>query len=78
MKRGGLIVVASLVMAVALYGGLNVAGAALRPDSAFFVQIAALGLLVASGAVLYFALAHVLGAADMKALASMMRRSGRK
>jgi len=78
MKRGGLLCVASLIMAVALWGGLGVAGAALRPDSALVVQAGALGLLVAGGAALYFVLAQLLGAADLKALAAMARQRGGK
>ena len=78
MKRGGLLCVASLIMAAALWGGLGVVGAALRPDSALVVQAGALGLLVAGGAALYFVLAQLLGAADLKALAAMARQRGGK
>jgi putative peptidoglycan lipid II flippase len=77
LKRGGLIGLASLIMAAALFGGLSLVEPALRPDSAFLAQIGALGLLVAGGAALYFALAHILGAADVKALFATMARRGK-
>jgi putative peptidoglycan lipid II flippase len=74
LRRIALTLVASVAMAVALFFAAAGLGFAFRPSASVLLQAGALLLLVAGGAVLYFALAHLTGAADLGALARNLRR----
>lgn len=74
LRRCGLTVAASAAMAVALRLALGGLDAALRPQAGIAVQAGALALLVAGGALLYFSLAALTGAADLRLLARALRR----
>jgi putative peptidoglycan lipid II flippase len=76
LRRGGLIAAASVAMALAVWAGAGALDQALRPAAGILIQAAVLMVLVAGGALLYFALAHGMGATDFRALASAMRRRG--
>lgn len=75
-RRHGLIVVASLAMAAALWGlSLPLAGW-LVSSAPLLLQIVALGGLVAIGMALYFALVHFTGAQPLGQLLRRLRRNG--
>jgi putative peptidoglycan lipid II flippase len=75
LRRGGLIATASVAMALAVWAGAGLLEEALRPTAGITLQAAVLLALVAGGALLYFALAHTMGAAGLRGLASAMRRN---
>jgi putative peptidoglycan lipid II flippase len=76
LRRAGLIAAASLAMALAVWAGAGLLDEALRPAAGLPLQLAVLLLLAGGGALLYFALAHTIGAADLRNLASVVRRKG--
>lgn len=65
---------ASALMAAALVGGEWLLAGWLAPVGA--LAVAALAILVAGGAAVYFALAHVTGAADLREIKRLLRRPG--
>lgn len=67
---------ATALMAVALWGGQKLLAEQLASASTFWTQAAALGVLCAAGAVIYFALAFLTGAASISAVRRNMKRKG--
>ncbi|MGB3502017.1 MAG: murein biosynthesis integral membrane protein MurJ [Mesorhizobium sp.] len=67
---------ATALMAVALWGGQKLLAEQLASTSPFWTQAAALGVLCAAGAVIYFALAFLTGAASISAVRRNMKRKG--
>jgi putative peptidoglycan lipid II flippase len=74
LRRIALTLGVSVVMAIVLRMAALSLGFAFDPSSSVLLQAGALAALVAAGAVLYFALAHVAGAADVGLLARNLRR----
>ena len=74
LRRIALTLGVSVVMAIVLRRAALSLGFAFDPSSSVLLQAGALAALVAAGAVLYFALAHVAGAADVGLLARNLRR----
>jgi putative peptidoglycan lipid II flippase len=74
IRRGALILAVSLAMAMALVLGADLLNPAMAPDSGIALQASALLLLITGGALVYFALAHVTGAMDLKGLFRLLRR----
>jgi putative peptidoglycan lipid II flippase len=74
-RRHGLILVAALVMAGALYGLSLPLAPAFAAEAALALQLAALALLVATGLVIYFAFAHFSGAQPLGPLLARLRRT---
>ena len=75
-RRHGLIIVASLVMAVVLWALAMPLAPYLTAEAPLVVQLVALGALVVLGMALYFALVHVSGAQPLGLLLRRLRRSG--
>jgi len=73
-RQIGLMLAAALAMAVALYGLTIPLAEMIQPASGLGSQLAGLGLMVAGGAALYFALVQMTGAADLRALARQISR----
>jgi len=74
VRRVVLTLAVSVVMAAALAFAAAGLDFAFRPTAGLLLQAGALLLLIAGGAALYFALAHLSGAADLGALARNIRR----
>jgi putative peptidoglycan lipid II flippase len=74
LRRSGLTLAVSLAMAAALAFGVGALDGALAPAAGVATQAAALLALVSGGALVYFALVQVTGAADLKGVARLMRR----
>jgi putative peptidoglycan lipid II flippase len=62
------------IMGAFLVFGADYLGASLASASGFAEQFAALLLLIAGGAIVYFAVAHLTGAADLRAILRNFRR----
>jgi putative peptidoglycan lipid II flippase len=75
IRRVGLMLGVSVAMALALAAGARGLAFAFAPSASIVWQVGALLLLVIAGAALYFALAHVSGAADLRALARNVKRT---
>jgi putative peptidoglycan lipid II flippase len=75
IRRGGLTVLASLLMALALALAAGALDAATAPAAGVASQAAGLLVLVAGGALVYFAAAQLTGAADLRAIYGLMRRA---
>jgi putative peptidoglycan lipid II flippase len=73
-KRGGMILLASVVMALALWGASFPLDGLFQPSNGVLVQIFALLGLVGGGAVVYLATAQATGAVNAKALLNSIRR----
>jgi integral membrane protein MviN len=77
VRRIPLLLLASVLMGGALYYGTGWLAPWLGPDSTLPEQVAALALLVAAGALVYFVLAFGTGGADIRQVArSVKRRPG--
>jgi putative peptidoglycan lipid II flippase len=74
LRRIALTLAVSVAMALALFAAAAGLRFAFLPSAGLFAQASALLLLVAAGAALYFALAHLSGAADLGSLARNLRR----
>jgi putative peptidoglycan lipid II flippase len=74
LKRIRLMLGISILMAAVLFGLASVLSFAFRPAASLWLQAGALLVLIVAGAVVYFALAQVVGAADLRALARNLRR----
>jgi putative peptidoglycan lipid II flippase len=75
-RRHALIVAASIVMALILWGLAIPLAPYLSPSAPLIAQLVALGALCAFGFALYFALVHVTGAQPMGMLLKRLRRGG--
>jgi putative peptidoglycan lipid II flippase len=75
LRRVALTLAVAAAMAVALRIAAAALGFAFRPEAGIVQQAGALLLLVAAGAVLYFALAYLTGAADFGFLVRSLRKS---
>lgn len=73
-KRGGMILLASIIMALALWGASFPLDGLFQPSNGALVQIVALLGLVGGGAVVYLVTAQLTGAVNAKALLNSMRR----
>jgi len=62
------------IMGAFLVFGADYLGASLSSASGFAAQFAALLFLIAGGAIVYFAVAHLTGAADIRAILRNFRR----
>ena len=67
-RRGSLIALASLVMAVVLWGVSLPLGRFFAPGNGLLIQTLALGALIAGGAIVYLGVAQATGAANYKSL----------
>ena len=74
IRRSALTLAISTLLAAALLAAGRGLAAAFAPSAGIATQAGALLLLVTAGAALYFALAHLSGAADLRALAGAIRR----
>ncbi len=74
LRRGAIMLVVSVVMAIVLFVAARGLSSAFEPATGVLIQAAALLVLVVAGAAFYFALAHVTGAADLRALMRSLRR----
>jgi putative peptidoglycan lipid II flippase len=74
LRRAALTLAVSLVLAGALAAAMRGLGSVFAPSAGLLTQSLALLVLIAAGAVLYFGLAHLTGAADLRALAGHLRR----
>jgi putative peptidoglycan lipid II flippase len=74
LRRIALMLGVSVVMALALVAIAAGLGFAFQPSASLILQAGALLVLIVAGAAIYFALAHVLGAADLGALARNLKR----
>ncbi len=74
LKRLPRLVLSCVIMGAALYFGLKGVASAMQPSSSLASQIGALALLLVGGALVYFAAAHVTGAADLGTLLRNLRR----
>ena len=74
--RHGLIIAASVAMAIVLYGLAYVMSPFFSAHAHLVVQLVALAFLCTLGFVLYFALVHVSGAQPMGMLLKRLRRGG--
>ena len=72
-RRGALIAVASVVMAVALWFAAYPLGGYFAPANGIPVQLLALGALIAGGGMVYIAVAQLTGAANYRALLRVVR-----
>lgn len=70
-----LLVLCCAIMAAALYGGLFLLAPYFEPEAGLARQAGALLLLMGGGALVYFAAAHLTGAADMRDLLRNFRRT---
>ncbi|MEQ1900850.1 MAG: murein biosynthesis integral membrane protein MurJ [Devosia sp.] len=75
-RRHTLIIMASVVMAAILWGLAQPLAPALATTAPLFVQLLALGGLVALGLAIYFAMVHVTGAQPLGLLLRRLRRNG--
>ena len=73
-RRGMMIAAASLVMGLALWGGSLPLGRFFTPGNGIVVQIAALCVLIAWGALVYLTAAQATGAVSAKALWAAVKR----
>ena len=72
-RQVGLMLVSALAMALALYALMAFADAA-RASAGFGAQLTGLAVLVLSGAMVYFSLAHISGAANLRDVARQFTR----
>jgi len=77
-RRHGLIIAASIAMALAVWGVGRVLASAMLPSAHLAIQIIALGFTVCVGVVIYFALVHVTGAQRLDLLLRRLRRDPQK
>ncbi len=77
IRHAGLTLVASVILGLGLAAAAWGLGASFAPSAGILRQAGALFLLVFAGAALYFALAHMVGAADLRALIGVVRRRPR-
>jgi putative peptidoglycan lipid II flippase len=77
-RRHGLIIAASLLMAVVVWGLGQLLKDAMLPSAPLIVQIGALGFTIGLGVLLYFALVHVSGAQRLDVLLRRLRRDPQK
>ena len=75
-RRHALIIAASIVMALVLWGLAIPLGPYMTPHAPLIVQLVALGALCTLGAALYFALVHYSGAQPLGLLLKRLRRNG--
>lgn len=73
-RRGAMIILASAVMGVALWGAASQLDVLFSSDYGFIVQCAALGGLVAGGGLLYLLVTQITGAFSYKALLRSVAR----
>jgi putative peptidoglycan lipid II flippase len=73
-RRIALMLASALAMAAALYGLNGTIDGMVQPASALTAQLTGLGILVACGAALYFALSQLTGAADLREIARQITR----
>jgi putative peptidoglycan lipid II flippase len=73
-KRGGMIVLASVVMGLTLWGASFPLDGLFAPSNGILVQILALLGLVSGGALVYLVLAQLTGALSARALWGAVRR----
>jgi putative peptidoglycan lipid II flippase len=71
-----LILLSSVIMGLALLAGAHLLSPWLGAQHSFVVRAGALGLLIAFGMVVYFAVAHISGAFRFGGLKAAMRRGG--
>ncbi len=74
-RRGGLILLASVIMGGAIWVAAIPLGGLLRPGNGLIVQVAALGVLVAGGGLVYLAATQLTGAVSYKALLRSVARN---
>jgi len=72
--RGGMILLASVIMGLALWGASIPMEALFAPSSGLLVQVLALAGLVIGGGLIYLAAAQATGAVSARALLNAMRR----
>lgn len=73
-KRGGMIALASVVMALALWGASLPLDGYFTPANGIGVRVTALTLLIAGGAFIYLFVAHLTGALSAKAIWGAVKR----
>jgi putative peptidoglycan lipid II flippase len=74
LRRAGLTLIVSLLLGLGLAAGALGLADSFAPSAGILSQAGALLLLVVVGAALYFTLAHLSGAADLRALMGTVRR----
>jgi putative peptidoglycan lipid II flippase len=74
LRHAGLTLLVSAVLGVGLAAAAWRLEAEFVPSAGILRQTAALLLLIVAGAALYFTLAHLSGAADLRALFCLLRR----
>jgi putative peptidoglycan lipid II flippase len=74
-RRGALILLASVIMGGAIWVAAIPLGALFRPGNGLIVQVAALGVLVAGGGLVYLAATQLTGAVSYKALLRSVARN---
>ncbi len=77
-RQQGLILAASLVMALLLWFSANALGGVLVGSGSTLVEFLALGLLVGGGMLFYFPMLHLLGVARFGEMVRQMRRQGQE
>ena len=73
-KRGSMILLASVIMALALWGAAGPFQTFFAPSNGILIQILALGAMIAGGALIYILAAQLTGAISAKALWNAVRR----